>query len=462
VTIVFSRLERTPGDDPRADADLVEALSDEPCSVFIYPASLGDTTAGFQQVIAHELFHCFQAFNFDVRGSYLAHPASAWWVEGSATYFSNVAYPAVNLEWEHTSEFDSTSPTVALTQMSYEATFFFQHLGNTIGNKAAIGLLDTLPVGGDEASHQAALRAYPGMDTLFQDFAQHYLDTTIMDTGGAPIPFAPDTSETTIFDRSGTFDSKIPPFVIRRRTVVFDPALTFTLEVAPKDGPSHHAFAASAGTWGAAPPTIDCDDPRTWTAVFTSVGVDGGASTPALVTATVGATEDACENPAPATDACLQGTWAVTDYEAFLRAALDLAGASTSAMPISFEGASGDLALTFDATTITYAATGFELRGSATTPEGIAVSVAVRLNGVATSGYEVTEPGTIELIEPDATGLSVEAEVFIAGASAGVTPMDPLDWIFFLSPTYGFTCNPTTLNLTIPPLAEPVVLARGG
>jgi hypothetical protein len=162
-----ARARRRPR--PRADADLVEALSDESCSVFIYPASLGDTVAGFQQVIAHELFHCFQAFNFDVRGSYLAYPASAWWVEGSATYFSNVAYPAVNLEWEHTGEFDSRSRTVALTQMSYEATFFFQHLGNTIGNKAIIGLLDTLPVGGDEASHQAALRppqnghALPGL-----------------------------------------------------------------------------------------------------------------------------------------------------------------------------------------------------------------------------------------------------------------------------------------------------------
>jgi hypothetical protein len=123
------------------------------------------------------------------------------------------------------------------------------------------------------------------------------------------------------------------------------------------------------------------------------------------------------------TDACLRGTWAVADYEAFLQAALDLAGASAGAMPITFEGASGDLALTFDATTITYAATGFELRGSATTPDGITVSVAVRLNGQATSGYEVTGPGTIELIEPDPTGLVVEAEVFIAGTSAGVTPM---------------------------------------
>ena len=75
---------------------------------------------------------------------------------------------------------------------------------------------------------------------------------------------------------------------------------------------------------------------------------------------------------------------------------------------------------------------------------------------------ELIETGTIDLVEIDPGSLTVEAEAFVNGSSMGITPVDPMQWIFFLSPTYGYTCSGSQLNLTIPPLAVPVVLGREG
>ena len=173
--------------------------------------------------------------------------------------------------------------------------------------------------------------------------------------------------------------------------------------------------------------------------------------------ATVGAAEEDCDAN---TDACLQGTWQVDDYDAFLQAALDLAGVTDSAMPITYEGSEGDLSIAFSEDTITYSAGDFGISGNATTSDGITVSVTIHLEGVATAGYDVIEEGTIDLVEIDSGGFAVSGEVFLEGTSVGVTELDPEQWIFFISPTYGYACEEDILELTIPPLEEPIVLVR--
>jgi hypothetical protein len=39
-------------------------------------------------------------------------------------------------------------------------------------------------------------------------------------------------------------------------------------------------------------------------------------------------------------------------------------------------------------------------------------------------------------------------------------PIEPGQWIFFVSPTYGYSCSESSLELTIPPLTIPIVLTR--
>lgn len=465
-TLVFRLLEDVPGSDPRANTSLVEWVdrgpgeppNDQACSIFVYPVSITDSVEAFRQVIAHEMFHCFQAYTFpsvDIENPV----ANQWWVDGSADYFSNVAYPNVNLEYEQIEKFDATSETTPITSMSYEASFFFQYLGNTIGDAEIIRLLGTLPVGGDEATQQAALRAFMDMDAMFQEFAQQYLDGELLDTNGAPIPFSPTFNTKTHFNASANFVAEIAPFTIRRREVVFEDPLTYILSIEETSGNSNYAFRTESGDWGDAPAMVDCDDPRIWRAAYTSVGEDGSALVPAKLTATVTAQDGECEPTAEAADTCLIGRWSVADYDAFMRAALAAAGATDGATPITFEGSQGLLDIIFDGSTITYAASGFELRGS-TIVQGMEVVVIVRLEGTAIAQYDITTPGRIDLFEVDATAFTVSAEIFVGGSSMGIQPIDPLDWIFFVSPSYEYTCSDDRLDLMIPPLTEPVVLGR--
>lgn len=452
VTVVFALEQADGAATSGADEALVEPYSDEPCAVVLYPLGGLSGPDDFKQIVAHELFHCFQDWNF-VEGAGFEYATDGWWLDGSADYFSNVVYPTTNAEWQWIADFDAQSETSPITQFSYAASFFFQYLGNTIGDAQIIDLLATLPVKGSEADHQAALRAWSGMDDLFQGFAESYLDGTLMDTSGAAIPFAPTYPPTVSFNASGTLEAKVDPFVVRRRQLSFDPSMSYRISLEETSGDSLHGFRAEGGTWGLAPVAVDCGDGRAWYSVFTTVGEEGVASSPATVTATVDASDECDE---ASTDSCLQGNWVVTDYNAFMQAALATAGATG----ITFEGASGGMAFTFSPTTITYSASDFELRGSASAA-GVMVEVAVRISGTATATYEVTEPGTIAIVEVDPGSFTIEAETFVGGGSAGVMPMDPLDWIFFASPTYGYTCSDATLGLTIPPAASPVVLDRG-
>jgi hypothetical protein len=137
-----------------------------------------------------------------------------------------------------------------------------------------------------------------------------------------------------------------------------------------------------------------------------------------------------------------------------------MAGATTGPAPITLDGVSGDLWFAFDGTTLTYNAVNFELSGS-TVVQGMAVSVTVRINGLASAGYGITAPGVITLTGLDTSGFAVEAESYVGGSPMGVQPIPADQWIFFLSPTYGYTCNGTQLDLTIPPLAVPVVFTKG-
>jgi hypothetical protein len=452
--VVFSPKLVAGAETSYADANLVKYLSEEPCAIVIYPLASAAPEAEFKQMLAHELFHCFQNWNFPEQ-SQVAYSASGWWKDGAADYFSNVVYPATNNEWSRIGIFDSTSETTPLTRMTYEASFFFQHLGNSIGDAAIIDLIGSMPASGGEAEQRVALRAWPGMDNLFQEFAEDYLAGTLTDTGGASIPFSPVYTVTARFNASGSFNAEIEPFVIRRRMIEFAPSMSFTLQIEETSGASQNAFRIEGGAWGTMPAAISCEDPRTWNSVFTSLGEEA-SSTPAVVTVTVDASEECDE---PETDSCLLGAWQVLDYEAFMVAALGLAGADTSAVPVTFEGAGGSMAFTFDASTITYTASEFELRGSAVT-QGIAIQVVIRISGTATASYEVAEKGVIDIVEVDASGFTITAESFVGGGSAGVMPMEPLDWIFFASDTYGYTCSKTSLQLTIPPLAVPVVLQR--
>src|SRR6185503_4641169 len=151
-------------------------------------------------LVAHDMFHCFQNQNL------VYHPvdyaANQWWVEGTAVYFSNVVYPNVNVEYQFSSAFDAGYVNRSLFEMAYENFIFFQYLGGVANNGAIIGLIQDMPRAGGVSAQRAYMAGYPGMDELFHEFAQAYLNGEIRDTSGPPVPVSPILDETESFESS--------------------------------------------------------------------------------------------------------------------------------------------------------------------------------------------------------------------------------------------------------------------
>ena len=158
------------------------------CQVIVYPSSLAKGVAVFQQTVAHEVFHCFQLWNFPAHTAKGYKSANEWWVEGSAEYFSNTVYPTTNDEWKRVNRFDRRSSTLPLTRMSYETTVFFQYMANQLGDAAIIALFKSFPVTTSPQANADSLTALPAVQSLFHNFAEAWADRSIADTGGGYLP----------------------------------------------------------------------------------------------------------------------------------------------------------------------------------------------------------------------------------------------------------------------------------
>src|SRR5690606_9493582 len=99
-------------------------------------AILGNAWAGspeaFEQVVAHEAWHCVQHYD----GFPMAVPSrTAWYREGGAHFFSNVAYPSNDYEWGVIDAFDLRSVTRPLHDLSYDAWMWWQYLSHQRGER---------------------------------------------------------------------------------------------------------------------------------------------------------------------------------------------------------------------------------------------------------------------------------------------------------------------------------------
>ncbi|KAK4210358.1 hypothetical protein QBC37DRAFT_448457 [Rhypophila decipiens] len=83
-----------------------------------------------QQKLAHEIYHCVQKWNLPLDEA--TQPFPSWIIEGSAMYFSNLAFPSVDLEWLDSSGYN---PDVALYQHDE-----LRHAGSSSKSAYATGL----------------------------------------------------------------------------------------------------------------------------------------------------------------------------------------------------------------------------------------------------------------------------------------------------------------------------------
>jgi hypothetical protein len=157
------------------------------CMVAVYPVAVGRAGGGefdvFKQILAHEIFHCYQFWNYNARSLGVPYSENKWWVEGTAEYFGNVVYPSVNAEYEYLPGFDRRSPFDSILEMDYENFMFFQYIANQIGNSGVLNIIEAMP---EAAGGQGdALSAFPDIENLFHSFGRAYLDGEVMDTGAS-------------------------------------------------------------------------------------------------------------------------------------------------------------------------------------------------------------------------------------------------------------------------------------
>lgn len=233
--------------------------TEEACPIIMYPLSLGLSIDDYKQTVAHEIFHCFEAWNLHAQGIGAGYDSSEWWVEGTAEYFSNIAYPANNYEYRFHDSFSLRSNSEALMSMNYENSTFFQFIANQAGGPSGVlAMLRTLPTTPGMPIQIAALAAYPGINDLFELFARQVFDAQLMDTSGALInihaSFAIIDNISTTF--SGVYTTQ--PFVLTHARLNFGGRQHYTTSVLVTGADGHEAARISGlpGTWAALPEDV--------------------------------------------------------------------------------------------------------------------------------------------------------------------------------------------------------------
>jgi len=272
----------------------------EACPVIIWPALLALSEAEFKQTIAHEIFHCFSAFNLRDQ-MFGAGSDMDWWQESGAEYFSNLVYPSTDYEYRFLAEFNERSNTTPLVSMTYQNFLFIQFLGNELGPEGVIDFFRSMPTQPGIDKQLAALADYPDMANLFEEFTQKFLDNRIQDTSGAIKPYTPLTPPLNVSQLTGG-PGLYKPFVLRRYNVFFPMGTNYmvTHPDSPADVRIGYRPSWAPGFWSPeASVEAGCDDMNMILYTIGTGRVNQPGQFPIALT----------EEPMSCNDACLVGQW---------------------------------------------------------------------------------------------------------------------------------------------------------
>jgi hypothetical protein len=319
VTLVVTEL---PGTDPvtlTRSADLLAmavpvGTSPMNCYVGIFPSLFTKTVAQSQQALAHEMFHCYQYQNLHAQEHNPARSATAWWVEGSAEYFSNVVYPDVNYEWRWLGDLSAAMQDSNLFTWEYKAFIFFQYLENRpdVGTNGVLSLLRLMPstVGSGVDQQMAMLTAYPNMQAIFHEFGEAVGDQGVLDSasGHPPIPLDVPTQPDSITEVTPGNIFGMGPFTLDFREIIFPKGQDYAVNVATHGDPGLGSarLEDTPHAWGPLPDTVlaGCDD-VSYLLMVTQVYATTDVPYEYELHAAAHPSTDQCS--------CLTGTWLMDD-----------------------------------------------------------------------------------------------------------------------------------------------------
>ncbi len=160
-------------------------------------AWIADLPESAKQNIARQMFTCVLNWTYG--------NANKWWGVGSSLYFSNVAYPQGDYEWEIIPYFDRYSVNLPIDRMGHANFVFFQFLGNVYNPQTVIDIIGEIDSGTlFDWFHYIA----PGSPGDFTRFVVDYLSEGIADenTGSYFIsPSPPRVTGTITVDEVGDY-----------------------------------------------------------------------------------------------------------------------------------------------------------------------------------------------------------------------------------------------------------------
>jgi len=201
------------------------------CQIVVYQpwASLDDDFR--RQALAHELYHCVQQTMILENGE--NGVGSGWWMDGSASFFSNVVYPEYNLEWDHDENYHPDQPIYNEAD-PYSAELYFQALANSIGPTYVNNWILAQTFTSTSAAERTRLSTDANFADDFHLFAQQFTLGTIYDTDRELMnianPVLPDiASLVTTSDTDGTISLIVDTFTISEFQFTLGPAQTVTI-----------------------------------------------------------------------------------------------------------------------------------------------------------------------------------------------------------------------------------------
>ena len=218
-----------------ADAGLGGTLPEDACIITIYANAAEAKLEGFKQLMAHEIFHCFQWKHYSALMGVEAE--SDWWVEGSATYFSDLAYPKVGAEEPWLAHFTSHSRYASIVTMSYASYVFFEYLGSRAdyGPAGVLALMGAMPPSGGAVAQGQALGQQPGMEAVWEAFALDFLDGKVIDADGQPMQPPLLFTESYALFENDTHDLAVTDFSLQRYRLAIGPGQGFHLHLSQAD-----------------------------------------------------------------------------------------------------------------------------------------------------------------------------------------------------------------------------------
>lgn len=308
VDLVFSLLAETTSPLKTA-AEVPTQGGATTCLIVVFPLALSENLPVFKQTIAHEMFHCFQQWNFANKfpGNWAVQD---WWGEATADYFSNVVYPATQAEWGSLGTFNQNSAEHSLVDMSYENWIFFQFLANKVGNQGVLELVKLMPASGGEAEQAAALILFANIETLFHQFGRDYVDVKIEDAKkGTMVPtgylMVPKKFQIPIGDQEHQVSLlNTLPFTLTRYGLTFKTKRLIGVATEETGTPGNYGsrLVFASPNWSPLPPAVAGCGATKWYVLVTSTS-PAGNSDPYTVSVTSDVKQETeC-------DECLNGTW---------------------------------------------------------------------------------------------------------------------------------------------------------